>query len=124
MADDGEDVYPQPVLTYRLDDLVAFCRLPLPNHIKLDVDGGELALLRGASHTLRTPQLRSILIEVSTALSVEVTAELERAGLVLQSKVQRRNKAGEDHVWYGIFVRAAAATIDDDAGAAGATLGQ
>jgi FkbM family methyltransferase len=102
---DEPTVYPQPVLTYRLDDLIDLCRLPTPNHIKLDVDGGELALLRGASRTLRSPELRSLLMEVTTALSQAVTEELTSCGLRLQTKIDRKTKAGHDLVWYGVFVR-------------------
>jgi FkbM family methyltransferase len=67
---EGATFYSQPVLTYRLDDLIAQAGLPPPHHIKLDVDGGELAVLRGAARTLDAASLRSLLIEVSTELSV------------------------------------------------------
>jgi FkbM family methyltransferase len=105
--EEGPAVFRQPVMMFRLDDLIDSLRLPPPNHIKLDVDGGELAVLEGAARTLRSPSLRSILVEVSTALSAAVTAELDRHGLRLQSKVSVKNKAGEYAVWYGLFGRAA-----------------
>ncbi|MGE3274309.1 MAG: FkbM family methyltransferase [Vicinamibacterales bacterium] len=98
-------VYPQPVLTFRLDDLVEQAALPLPNHIKLDVDGGEFAVLGGAARVLASPGLRSVLIEISTELSDAVTGALEGHGLHLQSRVRVRNKAGEYRVWYGLFTR-------------------
>ena len=101
--EDGPAVFRQPVMMFRLDDLVEWLQLPTPHHIKLDVDGGELAVLEGASRTLRSPSLRSVLVEVSTALSGPVTAELERHGRRLQSKVSVTNKAGDDAVWYGVF---------------------
>jgi FkbM family methyltransferase len=101
--EDGPAVFRQPVMTFRLDDLIDTFRLPPPNHIKLDVDGGELAVLEGAARALRSPSLRSVLVEVSTALSAAVTTELERHGLHLQSKVSVKNKAGDYAVWYGVF---------------------
>jgi FkbM family methyltransferase len=54
----------QPVLSYRLDDFIAHFAARMPNHIKLDVDGVELKVLRGASRTLGDPGLRSIMVEV------------------------------------------------------------
>jgi FkbM family methyltransferase len=104
-APDGDTRYQQPVMTFGLDDLIETFRLPLPNHIKLDVDGGELEVLEGASKTLASPSLRSMLVEVSMALSGEVTAALERHGLRLDSKVALKTKTGEYNVWYGVFVR-------------------
>jgi FkbM family methyltransferase len=113
--DGGAPRYRQPVMTFRLDDLVELLRLPSPNHIKLDVDGGELAVLEGARRTLSSPDLRSLLVEVSTADSAAVTRMLADHGLHVDSKITLKRKTGEDHVvWYGLFTR-------DGRGAAGAT---
>lgn len=104
--EDGPTVFRQPVMMFRLDDLIDWFRLPPPNHIKLDVDGGELAVLEGAARTLASPSLRSILVEVSASLSGAITTMLERHGLQLRSKVAVQNKAGDYAVWYGLFDRA------------------
>jgi FkbM family methyltransferase len=103
---DGPTLYEQPVLTFRLDEAIERFGLPAPNHIKLDVDGGELAVLEGASRTLSSPALRSMLIEVATALSDGVTRVLDRHGFRLESKVALKTQAGDAAVWYGVFVRA------------------
>ena len=102
---DGPALYRQPVMAFRLDDAIEYFRLPPPNHIKLDVDGGELGVLAGASRTLASPALRSMLIEVSSSLSGPVSQLVERQGLRLDSKFSVKNKAGEYAVWYGLFVR-------------------
>jgi FkbM family methyltransferase len=102
---DGPAVFQQPVMMFRLDDVVDRFGLPLPNHIKLDVDGGELAVLDGASRTLASPTLRSLLVEVSSSLSAAVTDVLGRHGLHLEWRTSVRNKAGEYEVWYGLFAR-------------------
>jgi len=102
---DGPAVFQQPVMMFRLDDLVERFAVPLPNHIKLDVDGGELEVLEGASRTLASPTLRSVLIEVSSSLSGAVTDVLDRHGLRLEWRTSVRNKAGEYEVWYGLFGR-------------------
>jgi FkbM family methyltransferase len=104
-SDEGPTLYQQPVMTLRLDTLIERFGLPQPNHIKLDVDGGELAVLEGAAHALASPALRSMLVEVSTSLSGAVAEILERHGLRLDSKVNVKNKAGEYLVWYGLFTR-------------------
>lgn len=49
---------------YRLDDLVSQGRIPIPTHIKLDVDGGEHRLIDGMTRTLADPRLKSIRIEI------------------------------------------------------------
>ena len=45
-----------------LDDLSQIEGVPSPNHIKLDIDGKELEILKGATKTLS--EIDSILIEI------------------------------------------------------------
>jgi FkbM family methyltransferase len=104
-AEEGPTVYRQPVLTYRLDDAVARCGLPLPDHIKLDVDGGELEVLEGAAATLASPTLKSLLAEVSVELTGDLVRALEGHGLWLDRRFDVQNRAGEVKVWYGLFRR-------------------
>ncbi len=55
-------VFEQGALAYRLDDLIATFRLPPPHHIKVDVDGLEGLILKGAP--LALGGARSVMIEV------------------------------------------------------------
>jgi FkbM family methyltransferase len=103
--EEGPTLYSQPVMAFRLDDFVEWFHLPPPDHIKLDVDGGELGVLEGAQRTLSSPALRSILVEVPTAQSGEVIGLLERHGFRLDSRIELKTKAGEYTMWYGAFVR-------------------
>lgn len=58
-------VFTQSVLSYTIDDFIKGFNIPLPDHIKLDVDGIELSILKGAKETCFGSQLRSILIEMN-----------------------------------------------------------
>jgi FkbM family methyltransferase len=98
----GAAAYQQPVLAHALDDLVERFSLPRPNHVKLDVDGAEVAVLAGAVRTLRAPELRSLMIEVEWKHSETVTQRLAECGLTQRSKFERRN-GRPMKVWYGLF---------------------
>lgn len=54
----------QGVIVVPLDALVDEFQLPAPNHVKIDVDGGEEAVLAGGKATIASTQLRSLLIEI------------------------------------------------------------
>jgi len=108
MPEDGHVAFRQPVMTFRLDDLIEHFDIPMPNHIKMDVDGGELDVLAGASRTLSCATLRSMLVEVAVDASSEVTQAIERHGLRLVSRFFVTNRAGKQSVWYGLFERESA----------------
>lgn len=75
-------VFHHPVMGMRLDDFIKIFGAPVPNHIKIDVDGGELELIRGAEKTISDPKLRSIFIEIYEKRrgSQEVRERLRKAG--------------------------------------------
>jgi hypothetical protein len=50
---------------FTVDDFVARFDPPFPNHVKLDVDGLELAILQGAAATLRDLRLLSVTAELT-----------------------------------------------------------
>jgi FkbM family methyltransferase len=53
------------VLASSLDDFVKQFNLPLPNHIKIDVDGIEGKIVMGMEKTIKERALKSVLIEVN-----------------------------------------------------------
>ena len=61
-------VYTQGCVSATLDELVAAGKVPLPQYIKIDVDGFEPKVIRGAAKTLRAGALKSLLIEVNQSL--------------------------------------------------------
>jgi len=83
-----QSVLTLPTLAYRLDDFVRQFGLPMPNHIKIDVDGTEYQILKGAEVTLSHPELRSILLEFNEEHedSDKIGQLLEEHGLVLHSR--------------------------------------
>ena len=54
----------QGTMGVSLDDLTRRFGLPFPNHIKVDVDGLEEQVVRGAARVLADARLKSVLIEV------------------------------------------------------------
>jgi len=59
-----EPMFRQGAAGFTLDALVAACGVT-PNHLKIDVDGLEAAVLRGGAGTLSNPCLQSILVELN-----------------------------------------------------------
>lgn len=75
-------VFSQGCISARLDDLVAQGAVPLPHHIKLDVDGIEPKVIAGARRVLTNRTVRSLLIETNQNLPdhMQMVAELEALG--------------------------------------------
>lgn len=56
--------YTQSILRYTLDEFIDYTHIPMPNYIKIDVDGNELNVLRGMSQVLQNTELKSVFIEL------------------------------------------------------------
>ncbi|GMT49376.1 MAG: hypothetical protein IEMM0008_0915 [bacterium] len=57
-------VFKQAVIAYRMDDLIQQFNLPIPNFIKIDVDGIEYEILEGGKETLGNSSLKGVIIEM------------------------------------------------------------
>lgn len=79
----GADRLRQGVLTMSLDAFMEATGLPQPTHLKIDVDGPELAVLAGATSTLAG--CSHVLIELDATERIEATRILAEAGLVFMS---------------------------------------
>lgn len=87
----------------RLDDLVAELALKPPFLLKLDVQGGEVGVLRGAPRTLG--ETDAVIVEVDIEDFAPIHAALEQAGLVLFDLTQFNRAPDETLGWfYPIYV--------------------
>lgn len=60
-----EIVFNQGAICYTIDDAIAELGFKFPNHIKIDVDGVEPYIIKGARKTLADKRLLSLLIEIN-----------------------------------------------------------
>ena len=84
----------QGCVSFPLDELVARQVLPPPNHIKIDVDGFEYKVARGAAETFQRPELKTILLEVDFKIpkSLEIVSHLRQQGWKLSDHQLRINQ--------------------------------
>lgn len=82
-------LYRQPLLVWSLDDLLERFDLPRPDHLKIDVDGGELAVIAGASTTLANGHVKSLMLEMDEAQADRLTAALGELGFALRERFAR-----------------------------------
>lgn len=57
-----------------IDHFIEIFDVPCPNYLKIDVDGIELNILKGASKTLSNPTLRSVVVELEESRDSETSA--------------------------------------------------
>jgi len=105
----GKEFIPQFVqgsVGFSLDFFIQKGNLPMPNHIKIDVDGNELLIIEGAKKTLDSPDLRTILIELFTedddhdnSKCMEKISEGRQTVQLIESKgflLKRMDKVGKN----------------------------
>lgn len=64
----GKDFNPlaeEKLLVVSLDEMIQKFNMPVPNHVKIDVDGLEKLILEGMEKLLAEKELKSVLIEVN-----------------------------------------------------------
>ena len=89
----------QSALSFSIDDFVKIYNLSCPNYLKIDVDGVEDRILSGASKTLQSENLRSVLIETSGRNSKEsdwLLKSFEEFGFTGNKKIN----SGHDTIFF------------------------
>ena len=64
-----QPVHVQGIITMSLDQFIEMNPNSFPNHIKIDVDGNELNIIKNSNKTLSDSRLKTIMIEVSENVS-------------------------------------------------------
>jgi len=99
-----------------VDGLIALGNSLSPHHIKIDVDGNELAILRGMTKLLKSPgRPRSVQVEISKRQEADILSFMKTHNFLLSAKhytraAQRRiaNGANPDDLYYNAIFRPAA----------------
>lgn len=74
-------------MSFSLDSLIAYHSFPAPHHIKLDVDGNEMAILRGMLNLLaRVNAPKTIQIETNTKQNLELMPFMKKSGYCVLDK--------------------------------------
>jgi FkbM family methyltransferase len=69
-------VHAQATLGFRMDDFISLFKAPVPHHIKIDVDGAENLVISGMQETLKSDNLKSVLIELPARIENELPSVL------------------------------------------------
>ncbi len=73
-----------------LDDLCGKWGFSYPNYIKIDVDGIELPILKGAKNVLAHPSLKSVIVELGTLQEQEeAICLMKQAGLAVKFQTEK-----------------------------------
>jgi FkbM family methyltransferase len=89
--------FSQGCFSMSLDDLIEKQLIPVPQHIKIDVDGIEHKILEGAKQPLKNSAVQSVLVELNTHLvSHRQIIELMKENGFIYSQVQANTKQKED----------------------------
>lgn len=87
---------------FSLDDLVKEASLPPPTHIKIDVDGSEVLVLKGMYQVLRHPSLRLAQVEATKGPDgnvAEVIRLMTEAGFRLVAKHRDESARAADYLF-------------------------
>jgi FkbM family methyltransferase len=76
--------FKQAMIGFSIDDFIKQFNPRFPNHIKIDVDGIEDKIIKGAKHTLSDKRVKSVLVELDSNREnycKEVIDSIEKSGM-------------------------------------------
>ncbi len=85
----------QGSISATIDQLVSSGAMPVPHHIKIDVDGFEPKVIAGALKTLENPAVKSLIIEINRNLDdhLAIVTRLEALGFKVDpAQVERAER--------------------------------
>ena len=85
-----------PVRMVRADNLIHSGHVPMPNLIKLDVEGNELAVLQGLGSRILSPDLRAIVFEDGRDTNSPVKIILRRSGFLISQPLLRQESTSHN----------------------------
>jgi FkbM family methyltransferase len=96
----ANEAYRQSILSYSIDEFMRDFKIPRVNHIKIDVDGTEFEILKGAKQTFLNNGFKTMLVEINNGQDNAIIEYLGALGL----KVKEKYRAGEDNHNY-LFIK-------------------
>ncbi len=94
---------------WKLDDLLPALQIPAPSHMKIDVDGAEMAVLIGADGVLRGDALQQIMLEMPLTAEDALLKHLAERGWEMSERYDMRGEQKIANVCYALFTRASGA---------------
>lgn len=88
-----QPVFVQGSMGFTIDGLVSSGDLPIPTHIKIDVDGIEPKVIAGAAQTLKNDLVKSLLIETNLNLASHRDMVASLNGLGFKHDAEQVNAA-------------------------------
>ncbi len=100
-------IFRQSCIGFSIDDFIQTYKPQIPSHIKIDVDGIEIIILKGAERTLTNKIVKSILLEANlkTKEYTNIKLILEKHGFKEQDSEPTVRGCNRDHLRNIIFVR-------------------
>lgn len=95
----------QAVLAFELDRFIELFGVPVPNYVKLDVDGNEAKIVRGGLRTLADPRVRSLMVELKEG-DAELIGLIESCGLRLRTRTRAAMQGEYQDTYNALFTRA------------------
>lgn len=95
------------ISVFMMDELWHICEQGKPFFAKIDVDGGELSVMKGAQECLRSPAWQGLMIELNVARDQVILDMLKEMGWRMAAKWdEREGKAIGGGTYYAEFRRA------------------